>query len=380
MKVGVKERSGKPPPLSVGGLGGAPRNRRDTGIPPVGGAFRDIHMKRKADALSDSQAKFDGMHVLSTSQFDEPMLRVLFETASAMKKMVATKRKSDLLRGRILANVFFEPSTRTMCSFDAAMKRLGGEVISIAESTSSAKKGETIEDTVRCLQCYCDVLVMRHPVKGTAARAAAAASKPVLNAGDGVGEHPTQALLDLFTIVTSHENASLVAEPKLGVDLSRLTLALLGDLKHGRTVHSLASLVGRLERPPTLTFVAPPALAMPSEITDDLGQRGVTLTQSDSLVSALPSADVLYVTRIQKERFAKAEDYDALAGSYIIDASAMRKAKADMIVLHPLPRVDEIATDVDDDPRAAYFTQMENGMYVRMALLALVLGADLSTL
>merc|ERR1719502_1803232 len=203
------------------------------------------------------------MHVLSTTQFDETMLRFVFETASAMKRMVQEKRKSDLLRGRILANVFYEPSTRTMCSFDAAMKRLGGDVISVAESTSSAKKGETIEDTVRCLQCYCDVMVMRHPVTGTAARAAAAASKPVINAGDGVGEHPTQALLDVFTIANAHPRASLPSDADGVVDLSALTLTLLGDLKHGRTVHSLARLCARIAKPPTMQLIAPEALKMP---------------------------------------------------------------------------------------------------------------------
>uniref|UniRef100_A0A7S2GQ98 aspartate carbamoyltransferase n=1 Tax=Haptolina brevifila TaxID=156173 RepID=A0A7S2GQ98_9EUKA len=294
-----------------------------------------------------------------------------------MKTMVATKRKSDLLHGYVLANVFFEPSTRTMCSFDAAMKRLGGDVISISESNSSAKKGETIEDTVRCLQCYCDLLVMRHPVKGTAAKAAAAASKPVINAGDGVGEHPTQALLDLFTIVAAHPRAVSTNE---GVNLDALTLTLLGDLKNGRTVHSLAHLVTRLAKPPTLYLVAPAALSMPDAICDEVQRCGVQLKVSEDLTAALPSADVLYVTRVQKERFATEAEYEAVKGSYVIDNAMLKGAKKDMILLHPLPRVDEIAAEVDDDPRALYFEQMENGMYVRMALLALVMGADLSKL
>jgi aspartate carbamoyltransferase len=320
-----------------------------------------------------------GKHVLEVAQFDEPLLRLIFETATAMKQMVATKRSSNLLKGRILANVFFEPSTRTMCSFDAAMKRLGGDVISVSESTSSAKKGESIEDTVRCLQCYCDVLVMRHPVVGTAAKAAAAASKPVINAGDGIGEHPTQALLDLFTVVNAHPNAALPHGSE-SVDLSGITLALLGDLKHGRTVHSLAKLASQLERPPKLTLVSPPSLGMPEYVTEALTARSLDVTVGTTLQDALPTADVLYVTRIQKERFNTPEEYAAVSGSYILDAKGMTTAKEDMIVLHPLPRVDEIATDVDTDPRAKYFEQMENGMYVRMALLALVLGADLNDL
>ena len=321
-------------------------------------------------------ASWKDMHCLAVGQFDEAMLLELFDVASRMKAMVASKGKSDVLRGKVLANVFYEPSTRTMCSFDSAMKRLGGDVLSVNESTSSAKKGETIEDTVRCLQCYCDVLVLRHPQVGTAAKAAAAAKKPVLNAGDGVGEHPTQALLDLFTIVSSH--ASVSAKARL--ELSALGLTLLGDLKHGRTVHSLALLAARLSKPPSLTLVSPPALAMPAEVLESLLQSGMRVQESADLAGALPQTDVLYVTRVQKERFSSPEEYEAVRGAYVVDAKLMAAAKSDAVVLHPLPRVDEISTDFDDDPRAIYFEQMENGMYVRMALLALVLGADLSQL
>jgi len=335
--------------------------------------------KRKAAETTTAVSAFEGMHVLATSQFDDAMLATLFEAAKQMKHMVATKGKSDLLRGKILANVFYEPSTRTSCSFEAAMKRLGGDVMSISASTSSAKKGETIEDTIRCLQCYCDVLVLRHPVKGTAAAAAAAASKPVLNAGDGVGEHPTQALLDVFTILDAHPVARK-ASSNGGVDLSKLTVTLLGDLKHGRTVHSIAHLCAKLQNPPTLHFCAPAALAMPVAITEELARNHVKVECSERLDEALPVSDVLYVTRVQKERFASESDYEAVAGSYVVNAAAMTMAKPDMRVLHPLPRVDEIATEVDSDPRATYFEQMENGMYVRMALLALVLGADINAL
>ena len=347
---------------------------------PLSQAARSVPRSAQITRMSPSKkartepAPFSGMHILSCDQFDEAMLRTLFETASAMKAMVAAKAKSDLLQGKILANVFFEPSTRTMCSFDAAMKRLGGDVISISESTSSAKKGETIEDTIRCLQCYCDVLVMRHPTKGTAAKAAAAASKPVINAGDGVGEHPTQALLDLFTVIAAHDRVNQE------IDLRSLTLALVGDLKHGRTVHSLARLVTKLSRPPSLTMVAPSSLTMPASICDELAHAGLTVNTEPELKRALPSADVLYVTRVQRERFGSEAEYHAVAGTYVIDSAAMVAAKSDMIIMHPLPRVDEIAPEVDSDPRAKYFEQMENGMYVRMALLALVLGADLTHL
>lgn len=318
-----------------------------------------------------------GTHVLAVAQFDDAMLLELFDVARRMKAMVAAKGKSEVLRGKVLANVFYEPSTRTMCSFDAAMKRLGGDVLSVSESSSSAKKGETIEDTVRCLQCYCDVLVLRHPQVGTAAKAAAAAQKPVLNAGDGVGEHPTQALLDLFTIIDTRAKAA--AGTGL-LDLSGLTLTMLGDLKHGRTVHSLALLAARLAKPPRLALVAPSSLAMPAEVTASLSAAGVQLEQADSLLRVLPTTDVLYVTRVQKERFASEKEYEAVRGAYVVDAKLMTQAKREAVVLHPLPRVDEISTDFDADPRARYFEQMENGMFVRMALLALVLGADLSQL
>ena len=329
-------------------------------------------------------SKWKGAHILSVEQFDEPMLLELFGVAARLKRMVAASGKCDVLRGRVLANVFYEPSTRTQCSFATAMLRLGGDVVSVNESSSSAKKGETIEDTVRCLQCYCDVLVLRHPQKGTAAAAAGAAAKPVINAGDGVGEHPTQALLDLFTVVDAHPRAGGVAGGGGGggggLGLGGLRLTLLGDLKHGRTVHSLALLAARVAAPPRLAFCAPASLGMPDEVTAALTEKGVAFDTHDSLAAALPQSDVLYVTRVQKERFPSAEAYDAVRGAYIVDRKALDSAPKDCIVMHPLPRVDEIATDVDADPRAKYFEQMENGMYVRMALLALVLGADLSAL
>lgn len=334
-------------------------------------------MKRMADGLPADKApaaassQWTGKDVLAVDQFDDAMLREVFVVANRMKEMVQAHGKADMLRGRILANVFYEPSTRTMCSFDAAMKRLGGDVISVSESTSSAKKGETIEDTVRCLQCYCDVLVLRHPEKGTASRAAAAASKPVINAGDGVGEHPTQALLDLYTIATVTDGSA---------SLAGKTLTLIGDLKHGRTVHSLALLASRLEPPPRLQLVSPPSLAMPQSICDELAARNVQVECTADLLPVLAQTDVLYVTRVQRERFATAAEYEAVRGCYVVDRALMAAAPAHMIVLHPLPRVDEISPEVDDDPRARYFVQMENGMYVRMALLALVLGADLSYL
>jgi aspartate carbamoyltransferase len=241
------------------------------------------------------------------------------------------------------------------------MERLGGSVIPINEVTfSSVSKGESLPDTVRTLECYADVLVLRHPEVGASATAAEYARKPVINAGDGIGEHPTQALLDLFTIVE-----------ELG-DVDGLTITLLGDLKYGRTVHSLARLLSLYNV--RFNFVSPDILRMPAGIIDELSQEGVAHEQHTSLEGVLAETDVLYVTRVQKERFERLEDYEAVQGAFIISPETLKIAKEHMIVMHPLPRVGEITMDVDKDPRAAYFRQMEYGLYVRMALLAMVLG------
>ena len=335
--------------------------------------------------LGGDAAAWRGASLVSVEQLEPAAMDLLFATADAMKADVRSPAGgSDALRGKVLGNVFYEPSTRTNCSFQAAMLRLGGTTIAVNESTSSVAKGETLSDTVRSLESYCDALVLRHPTKGSAREAAEAMRKPLLNAGDGVGEHPTQALLDLFTVVDAHPCAGGVAGGGGGggggLGLGGLRLTLLGDLKHGRTVHSLALLAARVAAPPRLAFCAPASLGMPDEVTAALTEKGVAFDTHDSLAAALPQSDVLYVTRVQKERFPSAEAYDAVRGAYVVDRKALDSAPKDCIVMHPLPRVDEIATDVDADPRAKYFEQMENGMYVRMALLALVLGADLSAL
>jgi len=269
----------------------------------------------------------------------------------------------DLLKGKILANLFYEPSTRTSSSFTASMERLGGSVIPINEvKYSSVSKGETLTDTVRTLECYADVIVLRHPEVGSAAAAAAVARKPIINAGDGVGEHPTQALLDAFTI---HE--------ELGVGgMDGLTVTMLGDLKYGRTVHSLARLLSLYDV--KLNYVSPEILRMPQEVMDEVGARNIPQAVYDSLEEALPSTDVLYVTRVQRERFEDPADYEKVKGAFVVNPQVMETAKRQMIVMHPLPRVTEISMDFDADPRAAYFRQMEYGLYVRMALLAMVLG------
>ncbi len=306
-------------------------------------------------------APFYGKDILSVKQFDRDYLNYIFGVAHEMREMVARVGSFDLLKGKILANLFYEPSTRTSSSFTSAMERLGGSVIPINEVRySSVTKGESLPDTIRTLECYADVMVIRHPEVGSAALAAAYASKPVINAGDGIGEHPTQALLDLFTIVE-----------ELG-DVDGLTVTMVGDLKFGRTVHSLSRLLSLYNV--KLNYVAPDILRMPPEVLAELHEKGITQSEFDTLEPIFAESDVVYVTRVQKERFAEPEAYEKVKGSYVINADTMTRAKEQMIVMHPLPRVGEISMDVDADPRAAYFRQMEYGLYVRMALLAMVLG------
>jgi aspartate carbamoyltransferase len=303
-----------------------------------------------------------GKNILSVRQFSRSDLEDIFGVAHEMRTMVERVGAFDLLKGKILANLFYEPSTRTSSSFLAAMQRLGGAVIPISEvKYSSVAKGESLPDTVRTLGCYADVIVLRHPEVGSAALAAKHAGKPVINAGDGVGEHPTQALLDTFTV-----------REELG-RLDGLTVTMLGDLKYGRTVHSLARLLTQFSGI-RLNYVSPEALRMPREVMDEVAAKGLPQSEHATLENVLPETDVLYVTRVQKERFEDPEVYEKLKNAFVIDPQVMKIAKREMIVLHPLPRVTEISMDFDDDPRAAYFRQMEYGLYVRMALLAMVLG------
>ncbi len=292
-------------------------------------------------------------HLLSINQFDRVAIDKLFAHARDMKQLVEIKGGSDSLARRVSANLFYEPSTRTSSSFAAAMYRLGGQVISINDvQYSSVAKGETLEDTIRTLGQYADVIVLRHPEVGAAKRASAVSDVPIINAGDGVGEHPTQALLDLFTIFEEHGR------------IDGLTISLVGDLKNGRTVHSLARLLSLYDV--TLQFVAPESLAFPTELTQDLLHTPTTHTD---VAAVAPDTDVLYVTRVQKERFESLDAYEAVKNSYVIDKSIAGTMKPGARIMHPLPRVGEIAHEVDSDPRAAYFRQMRNGLYVRMALL-----------
>ena len=307
------------------------------------------------------EAPFYGKDILSVSQFQRDDLTYIFGVADEMRAMVDRVGTFDLLKGKILANLFYEPSTRTSSSFTSAMERLGGSVIPINEVRySSVSKGESLPDTVRTLECYADVIVLRHPEVGASALAARYARKPIINAGDGIGEHPTQALLDLFTVLE-----------ELG-RIDGLTVTMLGDLKYGRTVHSLARLLSLYDV--RLHYVSPDILRMPAELVDEVRAKGIAQAEHGALEEVLGETDVLYVTRVQKERFDDLEAYERVKGTFVITPDTMRQAKERMIVMHPLPRVGEIAMEVDDDPRAAYFRQMEYGLYVRMALLALVLG------
>ncbi|MCX6048987.1 MAG: aspartate carbamoyltransferase [Chloroflexi bacterium] len=320
-------------------------NTKDTGQLPAGHVSND----------------FRGQDILSVSQFDRAKLDYIFNVGQEMQVLVERFGSADLLQGKILANLFYEPSTRTSSSFMAAMLRLGGQVIPINNvQYSSVTKGESLPDTIRTLESYADVIVLRHPELGAAAIAAHYAKKPIINAGDGVGEHPTQALLDLFTI-----------NQDLG-QLDGLKIAMVGDLKYGRTVHSLTKLL--INYGVEFVFVNPDILPMPEDVLDVVRGTGHTFHQTKNVHEIIGEVDVLYVTRVQKERFTDLEQYDRVKDDYVVDEALMSHAKQKMIVMHPLPRINEISYAIDDDPRAAYFRQMRNGMYIRMALLAAVLG------
>ena len=304
---------------------------------------------------------FYAQDILSVSQFDKPKLEYIFNVAHEMRVMVERFGSADLLQGKILSNLFYEPSTRTSSSFMAAMLRLGGQVIPINNvQYSSVTKGESLPDTIRTLESYSDVIVIRHPEVGSAEIAARYAQKPIINAGDGVGEHPTQALLDFFTIIEDLDN------------VNGLRIAMVGDLKYGRTVHSLTKLLVNYDV--EFSFVSPDILRMPQDVLDVVQKSGHKYTITENVQDVVADADVLYITRVQKERFADLSEYERMKDFYVVDDGLMAQAKQRMIVMHPLPRINEISYTVDSDPRAAYFRQMRNGMYIRMALLAAVLG------
>jgi aspartate carbamoyltransferase catalytic subunit len=303
-------------------------------------------------------------HVLSARQFDDPeFLLALFESANQMERDDLFRALTDPLRGRILATLFYEPSTRTRFSFEAAMQKLGGGVITAenARDSSSATKGETISDTIRVVSGYADVIAIRHYEQGTAEAAARVSPVPIINAGDGIGEHPTQALADVYTI-----------KKELG-RVGGLRVALVGDLLNGRTIHSLLPLL-TLYPGVTIDLISPWQLRLPLAHRERLMEMGVVFHEGETLGGVIELADVAYITRVQRERFASQEDYDAVKDAYIVDATMADRLKPEAIIMHALPRVNEISADVDGNIRAAYFRQAKNALYIRMALLKYLLA------
>ncbi|RFU62762.1 aspartate carbamoyltransferase [Bacillus sp. V59.32b] len=296
-------------------------------------------------------------HVLGAKQYNRASLSQLFQAADKMEQVVKSGG-NDQYANKIMTSLFFEPSTRTRLSFESAISRLGGKVIGTENASrfSSATKGETLEDTIRVVSEYCDVIVIRHTDIGAAERAAAVATVPIINAGDGGGEHPTQALLDVYTI-----------QKELG-RLDNLNVVMVGDLANGRTVHSLSYMLANYHNV-HICFTAPKNVQIPPYVKEFLDKQGVSYSEEYDLKKAVKSADVVYQTRIQKERFSSMEEYELAYGKYIIDDELLTHMNKDCVILHPLPRAGEIEATVDKDPRAAYFRQAENGLYIRMALL-----------
>jgi len=304
-----------------------------------------------------------GRSLLEPMDFTVEEFEELFDLA---ERIIANQDKyARVCEGKLLATLFYEPSTRTRFSFEAAMLKLGGQVIGFSEPNSSAvAKGESVADTIRTVGCYADIAVMRHPKEGAPRVAANNSEIPVINAGDGGHQHPTQTLTDLLTIRCERGS------------FSNITVGLCGDLKFGRTVHSLIKALSRYENVKFI-LISPEELRVPEYVRKEvLIKNKMEFVEVEKMQPALPELDVLYMTRVQKERFFNEQDYIRLKDSYILDAEKMKKAKKSMMVLHPLPRVNEIAVDVDDDPRALYFKQAKYGMYVRMALIMSLLGLD----
>lgn len=305
-------------------------------------------------------------HLLEAASFTKEDVLSYIRSADDMKFFSSGRDGSSILSGKILVTMFFEPSTRTSCSFQSAMLRLGGQVISLTDKYSSVEKGETLEDTIRSLGCYADAIVLRHPLKGSAKLAASVSNVPIINAGDGNGEHPTQALLDIYTI---HSEFGTLE----GSEDKELVITFLGDLKNSRTIHSLIRLLCLFPKMKFI-YISPIGLEMPIEITEFVGSKNIEQIVIMSLEEAIKITDVLYVTRIQKERFTDINSYNNISLSqYCVDEKVLLGAKQKMIIMHPLPRNQEIAVEVDVDPRAAYFKQMRNGVYMRMAILARLL-------
>jgi aspartate carbamoyltransferase catalytic subunit len=303
---------------------------------------------------------FEGRDILSTEDLSKDDLLQIMKVSAQMEQLVKTEHVSGLLADKVVAVIFLEPSTRTRLSFEAAVRRLGARSITVADAkSSSAAKGESLADMARTVEGYVDCIVVRQPQTGGARIIAEAVDIPVLNGGDGSGQHPTQALLDLYTI-----------QKEKGT-LENLTVGMVGDLKYGRTVHSLSYALAPFH--PSYIYCSPKELAMPQQVTADVKKLGIPVKETGDIREAL-QADILYMTRIQRERFEDTAEYERLKGSYVLTRELAGRGRKGIVIMHPLPRVDEITTDVDDLPNAAYFRQAHNGMYLRMALLAMVLG------
>lgn len=324
--------------------------------------------------------EFIGKHIISVDQFQREDLDILFDAATSIRKRIRTHDRglTELCAGKVMASLFFEASTRTDMSFQSAMRRLGGDVIAVSNGVrfSSMYKGENLSDTIRATGCYSDVIVLRHPEIGSSYEAGYYLDRlnkridnptAVISGGDGIGEHPTQALLDTFTIFDQKKS------------LNNLTIALVGDLKYGRTVHSLAKLIAYYNASHVkLCFVSPTSLTMPAAITELVRAHGIEVIETDNLLQVIPDIDVIYWTRIQEERFDDADAYEKIKGRFIMTPAVLAQARAEAILMHPLPRKQEMGTRadhdiLDEDRRSVYFEQMENGMFVRMALLVKVL-------
>ena len=311
------------------------------------------------EVVVGGRLEFEGRNIISIKDFSREEINYIFEIAKTMEPLAS--KGSDILGGRILATLFYEASTRTRLSFESAMHKLGGSTIGFAEAEiASVKKGENLADTIRTVENYADVIALRHPLEGAARLAAEFSKVPIINGGSGAEEHPTQALLDLYTMM----------KEKKEIDGSKIALA--GDLRYGRTVHSLAYGLSLFDI--ELHLISPESLKVRREVLQTIKGR-IHVTEKTDLKSVVPIVDVLYVTRIQKERFPDLAEYAKVKGSYRIDLQSLKEAKPDLVILHPLPRVDEIASEIDNTQYARYFQQVRNGIVVRMALLALILGA-----
>lgn len=312
--------------------------------------------------LPKIDGNFKGKDILDASQFSQKDIDIIFKSADKMKNEVSQNGGLAILQQKIMAPLFYEPSSRTFSSFSAAMLRLGGSVIPLSNmGATSVIKGESFDDTVQVFSSYSDVLVIRHPEVGSVAKAADISPIPVINAGDGIGEHPTQGLLDIYTI------------NEILQKIDGLHVVFFGELARYRPVNSLAKILA-LYPNNKMTFVSPKEVSLQPAVKTYLQERNVQVTEQQTLDNAIEDADILYVTRVKKE-FMPDELYNKISGKYIVDMSTVNKMKKNSMIMHPLPRIDEIAKEVDEDPRAVYLkTQVKNGMYVRMALLALVLG------